>query len=61
VHNIALWWPGLVVSLVVMLGSTVGRVGLHQAHGSAHAPTHATEAIAGIPAGIHTARLEANC
>jgi hypothetical protein len=31
VHNIALWWPELMASLAVMLGSTVGRVRLHQA------------------------------
>jgi hypothetical protein len=31
VHNIALWWPGLMASLAVMLGSTAGRVGQHQA------------------------------
>ena len=61
VHNIALWWPGLMASLAVMLGSTAGRVGLHQAHGSAHARTHATEVIAGIPAYTHTASLEATC
>lgn len=30
IHNIALWWPGLMMCLVVMLGSTVGRVRLHQ-------------------------------
>lgn len=30
VHNIALWWPGLMASLAVMLGSTAGRVGQHQ-------------------------------
>jgi hypothetical protein len=31
VHNIALWWPGLMASLAVMLGSTAGMVGQHQA------------------------------
>ena len=61
VHNIAVWWPGLMASLAVMLGSTAGRVGLHQAHGSAHACTHATEIIAGAPVYTHTASLETNC
>ncbi|HUE06385.1 MAG TPA: hypothetical protein VMP41_03080 [Acidimicrobiales bacterium] len=30
VHNIALWWPALMASLAVMLGSTAGWVGHHQ-------------------------------
>jgi hypothetical protein len=33
VHNIALWWPGLMTSLAIMLGSTAGRVGQHQDSG----------------------------
>ena len=59
VHHIALWWPELMASLAVMLGSTAGRVELPLAHRSAHARTHASEAIAGIPAGTQTARLKA--
>ena len=31
VHNITLWWPALMASLAVMLGSTAGRVGQHHA------------------------------
>jgi hypothetical protein len=30
VHNIALWWPELMASLAVMLGSTAGGVGQQQ-------------------------------
>jgi hypothetical protein len=30
VHNIALWWPELMACLLVMLGSTVGKLRLHQ-------------------------------
>jgi hypothetical protein len=39
VHDIVLWWPALMASLAVMLGSTAGRVGLHQASGKS-APEH---------------------
>jgi hypothetical protein len=31
VHNITLWWPALMASLAVMLGSTAGTGGQHQA------------------------------
>ena len=31
VHNVALWWPVLMASLAVMLGSTAGRFGQRQA------------------------------
>ena len=58
VHNIALWWPALMASLAVMLGSIAGRVGTHQARGSAHARKNATEVIARIPVGTY-ASLEA--
>jgi hypothetical protein len=49
VHNIALWWPALMVSLAVMLGSTAGRVGQQQASRRSARP-HAPAVITGIPA-----------
>ena len=59
VHDITLWWPGLMASLAIMLDSIVGRVGPRQARGSAHARQHATEVIAGLPVGTYAASLEA--
>jgi hypothetical protein len=60
VHNISLWWPGLMVSLAVVLGSTAGTVGLHRAHRSATTRTSTTETLVGNSVGIHTARLKAS-
>lgn len=61
VHDIALWWPALMASLAVMLGSIVWRVRPHHAHASAHTRRNVTEELAEIPVGTHTASLEATC
>lgn len=58
VHHITLWWPALMASLAVMLGSTARRVWPHRTS-RISARTHAATKLAGIPTASHAARLEA--
>jgi hypothetical protein len=58
VHHIALWWPGLMASLVVMVGSAVGWAGLHRGS-RISARRDVASTTAGISAGTRAARVEA--